>query len=140
MGSKLGKEMTLFTTWKYCLQRFISNNGCLLVNIPEKDKRTRLQFKTNWKLQNHLTNALLQYSWQWVFWESLVGAFFFVVVLTFPSLLQQNYFGKLKPLMASQKSITENNFYGSLSGNLITAKQTLRIQITPSGAPTRMKR
>jgi len=79
-------------------------------------------------LQNHLTNALLQYSQQ-------SGGF---LVLTFSSLLQQNYFGKLKPQTARHKSIAEN-FYGSLSGNLITAKQTLRIQTTPLGALTYMR-
>lgn len=70
-----------------------------------------------------------------------VGVFgeFGFLGLTFSSLLQQNDFGKLKPLTARQKSIAENNFYGSLSGNLITAKQTLRIQITPLGALTCMR-
>lgn len=68
-----------------------------------------------------------------------VWMFAFFFVLTFSSLLRQNYFGELKPLKARQKSIAENNFNGSSSGNLITAKQTLRIQITPLGAPTCMR-
>lgn len=63
-GLKCWKMKDFFITWKYCLQRLISNNGCLLVNIPEKDKRTSLQSTNDWKLRNLLTNALLHYSWQ----------------------------------------------------------------------------
>lgn len=66
-------------------------------------------------------------------WGVCLGIFF---ALTFTSLLQQNYFGKLKPLMARQKLIAEKHFYGSLPGNLITTKQIMRIQITPLGALT----
>lgn len=68
-------------------------------------------------------------------WGVCLGGVF-LFVLTFSSLLRQNYFGKLKPLMARQKLIAENNFYGSLPGNLITTKHTVRIQITPLGALT----
>lgn len=128
--------MTPFITWKYCLQRLISNNGFLLVNIPEREK-DKPAVTNNWKLQNPLTNSTFNKSFNTHdkvgFGGGVTFGFFcfdiFFVVLAKIILANSN------PLWQG-RSQQQRTTFTVLTGNLIPAEQTPRIQTTALGAVT----